>query len=99
MITADDVLLNGAEAISNRASSRDVASERSMARAVSGFWAIHGENILARGYMTESEGWQFMVNLKQSRSAAGAFNEDDYVDGSAYFALSGESADKESRGG
>lgn len=94
-VKADRLLRDGADAIADRADSRDTEEERSMARTVNGFWAIHGANILARGYMTEEEGWQFMVNLKQSRAAAGGFVEDDYADLSAYGALAGECASQE----
>jgi len=57
-----------------------------MARAVRAFNALEGTEL------TESQGWKFMQVLKLARSAHGALNLDDYVDGAAYAGLAGEAA-------
>lgn len=59
--------------------------ERSIATTVAAFNTLTGKNL------TEQEGWEFMILLKMVRGRQGKFNEDDYVDGAAYFALLGES--------
>lgn len=60
--------------------------ERSMAKTVAAFNAIHGLG------MTEVQGWQFMELLKIVRSSQGKFKADNFVDGAAYAALAGEAA-------
>lgn len=87
--TAPEILAAAAECISQRAASRDLPAERSMARTVAAFNAITGRDL------SEREGWLFMVALKAARATAGAHNPDDYVDGAAYFALAGERAGRE----
>lgn len=88
-LTAPAILTRGAQALQDRASSRDQPDgERSMARAVAMFNAYAGGD----RRMSETDGWMFMVFLKAARAAQGKVNEDDYVDGAAYFALAGESA-------
>ena len=89
--SANRMLQQGLDVISNRAASRDVEQERSMAATVKAFNALYGKTL------TEEEGWMFMVLLKASRAKGGAFREDDYVDGAAYFALAGEAASEERR--
>lgn len=84
--TAHTILHDAADAIADRAASRDVSAERSMARCVAAFNAMTGHAL------TEVDGWWFMVFLKCSRSRAGAHNPDDYLDGAAYVALAGEAA-------
>lgn len=92
-LTAPAILARGAQALQDRAASRDQPNgERSMARAVEMFNAYAGGD----RRMSETDGWMFMVFLKAARAAQGKVNEDDYVDGAAYFALAGESA---TRGG
>lgn len=92
-LTAPAILARGAQALQDRAASRDRPDgERSMARAVAMFNAYAGGD----RRMSETDGWMFMVFLKAARAAQGKVNEDDYVDGAAYFALAGESA---TRGG
>lgn len=91
MTTAPDILNLGAQALSDRAASRDQPSgERSMHRAVDAFNALVGGD----RRLTETEGWLFMAVLKAARATAGGHNLDDYVDGAAYFALAGECADQ-----
>lgn len=91
--TAPAILALGAQALQDRASSRDQpGGERSMARAVDMFNAYAGGD----RRMSETDGWMFMVFLKAARAVQGKVNEDDYIDGAAYFALAGESA---TRGG
>lgn len=84
--TAGDILAKARAAIGDRAATRDIAEERSMARTVTAF------NALARHNLSETDGWLFMAILKAARSTAGTPTEDDYIDGAAYFALAGESA-------
>jgi hypothetical protein len=87
--TALKFLQKGIDAIANRASERDQAQERSMARCVEVF------NALTDHALSEREGWMFMVCLKMVRAQQGVLQVDDYVDGGAYFALAGESAVQE----
>lgn len=89
---APSILIAAADTIGNRASERDHASgERSMARAVAMFNAWRGD--APRAPLTETEGWVFMALLKLARSAGGRHKLDDYIDGAAYIALAGESAE------
>ena len=84
---SSDVLLQIArDQIEDRASERDTEAERSMYSTVSAFNALYGTNL------TEEQGWMFMVFLKAARAKGGRVRVDDYVDGSAYFALAGEAA-------
>ena len=76
------------DALAQRAGSRGAEEEeRSMKVTVNAFNAMFGKDL------TETQGWQFMTLLKMGRSTAG-YNADDYVDGAAYFALAGESANE-----
>jgi hypothetical protein len=85
--TADYYLEAAASEMADRAASRDaVDGERSMARAVAAFNTLYGHEL------SETEGWQFMSILKKSRSARGAYREDDHTDDVAYAALAAESA-------
>jgi hypothetical protein len=89
--SASELLKRGAEALGDRAESRDNPGERSMGRTVGAFNALTGH------CLTEEEGWAFMVCLKEARALGGSKKiEDDYVDGAAYFALQGESALRQS---
>lgn len=73
------------EALQARAKLRDnPAGERSVKSTVEAFNALTGRDL------TEQEGWEFMLLLKMVRGRQGKFNADDYIDGSAYFALLGE---------
>lgn len=83
---APQILAAAAEAIANRAASRDLPAERSMARTVAAFNTLTGHSL------TETQGWLFMAVLKAARSTAGKTEIDDYIDGASYFALAGESA-------
>lgn len=67
---------------------KDSDGERSMGKTVQLFNTLTGHEL------TEEQGWMFMVCLKMVRSQSGKYNADDYVDGAAYFGLSGESARK-----
>lgn len=83
--SAQAILQLGINAMAERAATRDMPTgERSMARAVAIFEAQSGVKL------TESQGWMFMVCIKQARAAQGAFNPDDYIDMAAYAALAGE---------
>lgn len=91
--TAPEILAASRDHIADRAASRDCpGGERSMGRAVAAFNALTGHEL------TEREGWLFMVALKAARSTAGGHNPDDYEDGAAYFALAGETAEREAKG-
>jgi hypothetical protein len=83
---APDVLRTAADTMEARGRLRDSGEERSMARTVNAFNALTGRNL------TETEGWIFMVMLKLGREQS-AHDPDNYVDGTAYMALAGESAD------
>lgn len=87
--TAPDFLENAIDHMINRAALRDSPTgERSMAKTVAAFNAMHGTAL------TEKQGWQFMELLKMSRSTQGQYVADDYED-AAYAALAGEAALKE----
>lgn len=84
-VSANDVLAEAAAALGNRAVERDAPDgERSMATTVALFNTVKGTSL------TEGDGWLFMILLKIVRGEQGKFRLDDYVDGSAYFALKGE---------
>lgn len=86
--TAPAILKEATDTLAARAKSRDSEEkgERSMKASVDAFNALYGTNL------TEEQGWMFMVLLKASRARNGETHRDDYVDGSAYFALAGEAA-------
>lgn len=85
--SAPEFLEAAANHMRNRAAQRDAPEgERSMAKTVAAFNATYSLQL------TEEMGWMFMVFLKASRSSHGVYVQDDYEDGSAYFALAGESA-------
>lgn len=86
--SATDLLQSACDQIGDRASERDTEAERSMCSTVNAFNALYGTNL------TEEQGWMFMVFLKAARAKGGRVRIDDYVDGSAYFALAGEAAIK-----
>ncbi len=89
---AHEVLEQGKQLLTQRGEQRDSKEgERSMARAVRAFWILYGDRILKRGYMSETEGWEFMSILKKSRKAHGVYTPDDYLDDVNYAALAAES--------
>lgn len=78
-------LENGVKILGERAKLRDQpGGERSMAKTVAIFNAWTGNNL------SISDGWRFLVALKQAREFSGQFHADDYEDGANYFALLGE---------
>ena len=82
---ASSILDAAQKALEDRARSRDRKKERSMPSAVKAFNALTGHNI------TDAQGWLFMAVLKAARAEGGNIRRmDDYIDGSAYFALYGE---------
>lgn len=89
--SATDLLQSAYDQIGDRAAERDTEAERSMCSAVNAFNALYETNL------TEEQGWMFMVFLKAARAKGGRVRVDDYVDGSAYFALAGEAAIKSRR--
>lgn len=89
--SATDLLQSAYDQIGDRAAERDTEAERSMSSTVNAFNALYGTSL------TEEQGWMFMVFLKAARAKGGIVRVDDYVDGSAYFALAGEAAIKSRR--
>lgn len=90
MKTASDYLNEADSIMKHRAALRDSSEgERSMITAVEAF------NILTGHTLTETEGWQFMLILKQARAKNGDYHEDDYCDLVAYSSLMAEAANKE----
>lgn len=86
---ATDILHSAVDTLTDRGATRDMDNgERSMARAVAAFNAVHGTQL------TELQGWNFMVLLKISRSTAGRTHADDYTDMAGYAALAGECAQR-----
>ena len=89
--SAPGLLSEARDTLSQRAKLRDDEgeAERSMKATVDAFNAMYGTSL------TEEQGWMFMVFLKAARARGGEVHRDDYVDGSAYFALAGETALKD----
>jgi len=88
--TAHEILSTASALIHTRGSERDTADgERSMESAVAAFNALTGH------CLSVTQGWQFMVLLKQARAAAGAWRADDWIDLVAYAALAAEAAHQE----
>lgn len=67
----------------------DKQEERSMGKTVAAFNALTGHSL------TEEQGWLFMVTLKMARAQQGHYKDDNYLDGTAYFALAGGAASVE----
>ena len=89
-MNAPDLLIAAADCIADRAEQRDHSTgERSMAKAASTFNALTGHGL------SERDGWIFMAVLKLARAQAGRHVLDDYIDGTAYIALAGESINHE----
>lgn len=88
--SAADFLQAGLRHMQDRATTYDKpGGERSMGATVEAFQAITGLS------MTEEQGWLFMTLLKAVRSQQGGYRGDNYEDGAAYFALTGEAAARE----
>ena len=83
--SAQSFLRQAAQIIDDRAASRDLPTERSMARCVDAFNSLTGQR------MSETQGWLFVAVLKLSRATAGKHNPDDLLDAAAYVALALES--------
>lgn len=82
---ANEILRTGVETIESRGKERDQPDgERSMKRTVKAFNAFTGLQL------TEIQGWQFMICLKQARANGGGFTLDDWQDMACYAALAGE---------
>ena len=89
-MTAQDILQAARGHMQDRAQTYDKPEgERSMASAVEAFEAITGVG------MNEEQGWLFMTVLKAVRSQQGNYRADNYEDGTAYFSLAGEAAERE----
>lgn len=86
-MNAHEILRSAAGHMRDRAATYDKPEgERSMAATVAAFRHVTGVLV------TEEQGWLFMALLKAVRSQQGAYRQDSYEDGAAYFALAGESA-------
>jgi len=82
---AHEILSQGAAEMEDRARTYDSPEgERSMAKAVEAFNAMHGTDL------TTVDGWRFMAILKLVRSTQGDPRLDNWVDLAAYAALAGE---------
>ncbi len=97
-IAAESVLARAARLLAERGAVYDAAagaaaapaSERSMARTVAAFNALHGTRL------TEAQGWSFMLCLKLVRLfAAPGFHRDSAEDATAYTALLAEGKARE----
>jgi len=88
MKTAPDLLTEVADTLAERGKAYDQPlGERSMKKTVRVF------NIITGNELTESEGWEFLLCLKQVRAFSGAkLHEDSLLDAIAYAALLAESA-------
>ena len=93
MMSAVELIQKGLQVLKERATGRGLTEnqgERVMNRTTKIFNATTGRD------MTEREGWLFMVCLKMARAQEDKrFNPDDYIDGSNYWALTGECTSKE----
>lgn len=91
---ATQIVMQAASEMADRAKTYDnEAGERSMDATVTAFESVTGHSI------TVEQGWLFMALLKAVRSQQGAYREDSYVDGAAYFGLAGEAACQARNGG
>lgn len=91
---ATQILQHAVKEMADRAKTYDnEAGERSMDATVTAFEAVTGHSL------TVEQGWLFMALLKAVRSQQGAYREDSYVDGAAYFGLAGEAACEARNGG
>lgn len=90
-LTASDICQQAIEIMKERGKTYDKSNggERSMLKTVTAFNALTGHEL------TEEQGWQFMTILKLARSQQGEYKADNYLDGTAYFALAGECASVE----
>lgn len=86
-MTAETILRTAADVMAQRGALRDHGLERSMARTVRAFNAVTGLSL------TETQGWMFMAVLKLAREQSG-HDPDNFIDGAAYMALAGESAEE-----
>lgn len=88
--SAFSIIQEAADCLKNRASERDKPDgERSMKATIGMFEHATGVKL------SEEQGWLFMVCLKIARSQGGGFKLDDFIDMTAYAALSGEAANNE----
>jgi hypothetical protein len=83
--TASELLHRAAKHLDDRAKTYDsVAGERSAGKTATAFNAITGNKL------TSGDVYLLLTILKMVRSRQGAFKQDNYEDGAAYFALTGE---------
>ena len=84
-MNANEILTTAGDLLSDRASQRDSDSERSMSKCIETFNAEHGT------FLSEQQGWDFMIHLKKARSKKG-YCKDDWLDMVAYTSLQAECA-------
>lgn len=85
---ATEYLMHGIKIMEQRAKDRnpDASEERQITATRKIYEAIQNKNTIDNDY----DGWMWMVALKLARAQNG-FNQDDYIDGINYLALSAES--------
>lgn len=86
-VFAHEILDAASQHLIDRAKTYDKPEgERSMEKTIQMF------NLLTNNTLTTEQGWLLMACLKMVRAQSGGYRADSYEDGSAYFALAGESA-------
>lgn len=95
-MSAIELLEKAAGHLKDRAATYDKPEgERSIGATVAAFNTVTGDGLMS----SQERGWLFMSILKMVRSQQGNYRADNYEDGTAYFALMGESACEERNGG
>ena len=90
-LTAQDILHEAIDCISDRAPFRDANGEKSIELAAEVF------NKLTAHDLTEYDACIFLACIKLARSQRGEFHRDDYTDACSYLALAAESRDGQLR--
>ena len=88
-ITAQSILQEAIDCISDRAPFRDANGEKSIELAAKVFSELTGHDL------TEYDACIFLACIKLARSQRGEFHVDDYTDCSSYIALAGEARARE----
>jgi hypothetical protein len=87
-ITAQSILQEAIDCISDRAPFRDANGEKSIELAAEVFSKLTGHDL------TEYDACIFLACIKLARSQRGEFTRDDYVDAASYIGLAGESRER-----
>ena len=90
-ITAQSILQESIDCISDRAPFRDANGEKSIELAAEVFSNLTGHDL------TEYDACIFLACIKLARSQRGEFTRDDYVDAVSYIGLAGEARAREVR--